>query len=300
MNFVRKNKYKRISHKEKSTSIFHKGVPFDFYYYLLKTTWSKFFILLALIYIVVNLFFTFLYYFIGGVRGIGSNALMDCFFFSSQTISTVGYGNMYPESFEAHMVAMVELVMGVVFNAMLTGAIFSKFSRPSTFLYFSQKVLINRKKNGPWRLKLRVANVRNDAISNVRASLSLVINEKGEGGQILHKSYDLNLKLDKVPNLMFSWILVHKIDRTSPFYSILRDKDETKMRKNLRDNHPMIILSISGIDKIYMQEVHAHYRYTYDDISWNYQYMDCIQTTNDGSTILDYSKLDLLESYKNT
>jgi inward rectifier potassium channel len=257
----------------------------DVYHYLLKTSWVKVFGLLFFIFLLLNAIFTCLYLFGGDCLEHAryasfANSFIDSFFFSLQTITTIGYGNIYPKNLYAEVIVFIEAFCGLIIEAMATGLMFAKFSIPQARIVFSNNVVIN-KRNGKDTLMFRVANERGNHIVEAHTTVVLSVNditEEGDQGRIL---IDLELIRKSTPVFALSWSVFHVIDEKSPLYN--------KTAKDFEKLDAMIFVSIVGIDNTSGQTIHTRHAYNYHDILCNSRFQDILKQDVDGNRFIDFS-----------
>lgn len=195
--------------------------PRDLYHLALTLTWPRFFAALVFLFTLVNLVFGFLYWLSpGSVSNARGDSFLDHFFFSVETLATVGYGVMSPGSLYGHLVATSEILSGLVGIALITGLVFARFSKPTARILFSDRAVI-RDFNGERVLMLRIANQRHShRIVEATASMSLVRSEVSSDGEDFVAIHDLRLLRDRNPVFALTWTLVHAIDERSPLHGL--------------------------------------------------------------------------------
>jgi inward rectifier potassium channel len=260
-----------------------KNIWTDFYFNAMTVTWPTFFGSLAAIFFFFNLLFA-------GVYNLGQQPIAnakpgsfwDLFFFSVETTSTVGYGDMYPQSIYGHVVATVENFFGLVSLAVMTGLVFARFSRPRARLIFAKSPVI-AVHNGAPTLMVRLANARNNFISDASAKLWIVMTSTSPEGR-RHTSFQ-PMRLERYENPVFalSWVLFHVIDENSQLYR-MSAADIVAAEVNL-------VVSISGLDETSAQIVHARYRYGALDLRHGHEFVDIIRVDDEGMRHIDYAKL---------
>ncbi len=254
----------------------------DFYHHCLTVSWPIFFAGAALVFLIINALFAFLY-------GIGDHAIAnmrannaaDFLFFSIETLATLGYGDMHPQTTYGHMVASIEIFSGLSFIAVFTGLVFTRFSLPRARLLFA-KVAVLALYDGRRTLMLRVANARDNTITDAVARLWLVRLEETKEGGTLRRFHQLALERDHSPMFALSWTLFHVIDQKSPMFGI--DAHE------LENADANIVATLTGLDETSHQTVHARHVYGYADLRWDHQYADILERGEDGIARIDYQK----------
>ncbi|MGB3236749.1 MAG: ion channel [Geitlerinemataceae cyanobacterium] len=254
----------------------------DLYHWLLMTSWVKFFSLIIGGYFAVNFAFAVAYLFGGnGIENARPGSFADAFFFSVQTMATIGYGAMYPKTAYANVLVTLEALLGLLGVAMATGLMFARFSRPTARVLFS-KVAVICPYDGVPTLMFRAANQRHHKIIEAQIRVSLLREEVTPEGHSLRRFYDLDLARSQSPIFALSWLVMHPIDRLSPLYG------ETFTSLVERDTQLIVILT--GLDETVSQTVHASQLYIPEDFRWNHQFVDILSVNPDGSRHIDYPR----------
>lgn len=199
---------------------------------------------------------------------------------SVQTLTTVGYGSLYPNSPATWILAAVEGVFGILGFSLISAVIYARFARPTTRIAYSDKALIAPFKEG-WSLQLRLANRRSTLLMEIEARLMLVMADVDDQGERLNY-YNLKLQLDKVSFLPLSWTLVHPVLPDSPLAGI--------SYSDLVQRRAEVILVLKGIDEGYMQQVFTRHSFRFDEIVWGGRYVRAF-SSKDGSMRLNLNKL---------
>lgn len=223
----------------------------------------------------------------GGIGNARPGSFSDAFFFSVETMATVGYGIMSPNSLYCHIISMIEIMVGMLGLAVATGLMFARFSRPRSRILFSEVAVIHPF-NGVPMFIIRVANERHDLIVEPVVHMSLLLNEvTQEGDNFLH-FHDLKLVRERTPILALSWNVMHAIDESSPFYG--------HTAETLTDC--MVVVSFKGLNETISQTVQAHKVYSATDIQWGKKFVDILSITPEGRAI-DFSRFHEVESPEN-
>ena len=190
----------------------------DLYYLLLTISWSRFFALTLLLYGVVNTLFAMLYL-VGGdnLANAESGSFWDAFFFSVQTMATIGYGAISPKTFYGNVIVAIEAMLGLLGVAVITGLAFARLARPTARILFSRVAIITQH-NGVPTLMFRTANERGNQILEARLWVFLVRDEVTQEGQPMRRFYDLSLSRQLSPVFNLTWTALHPIDENSPLY----------------------------------------------------------------------------------
>ena len=209
------------------------------------------------------------------------NGPLAPFYFSIETLATVGYGDMHPQTNYGHLVATVEIFTGMSFLAVMTGLIFARFSRPRARFVFANTAVITRHE-GKQALMIRTANARHNTISRASARLWLIRAERTNEGDQLHRFYELKLDRSEHPMFVLSWMLFHVIDKESPLYGTTSS--------DLAEGDALLVLNVGGLDDSSAQQLHARHVYSWRDIRWHYRYKDITSVSPQGRFLLDYTK----------
>jgi len=247
--------------------------PFtDLYHYFFSLSWPKFFIHIASIYFLTNLFFGFLY-FICGVDALGNGhahgfeRFRHCIFLSIETMSAIDYSRVECVGVGPYMLMTIQAFLGLLTLAVITGLFYARFSRATARIIFSNKAIIG-KHNGKSCLYLRIANERLNQIAEAHMTLHLTKNEISLEGEHTRKFYDLKLEREHTPLFSLSWTVRHYIDDKSPLWEM----DEERMREVQMG----ILASLTGIDETFSQPIIARHAYSIEDIVYNTRFKDII------------------------
>lgn len=252
----------------------------DPYHLLLTIPWSGFLLLITLGYLGLNLIFA-LAFLMGGdcIANAGQDSLLDRFFFSVQTLASIGYGVMYPKTIYANTIVTLESIVGLTGIAVMTGLSFARFSRPTARILFSKVAVITSHNNQP-TLMFRAANQRANQILEAQMHCYLFRDEITLEGKAMRRIYDLNLVRKQTPNFMLTWTVMHQINEQSQLFAVTPEE--------LIQTNTMLIIILSGIDETVAQMVHARHVYRAKDILINKQFVDVIFNTSDGNRYIDY------------
>lgn len=265
-----------------------KGIK-DFYKYLIEVSWWKFFGLAFCSYLLINFLFALIYVAIGidqisGVNGAYSD-LLNAFFFSSQTFTSLGYGSLSPSGMFAGIISSVESFIGLISIALITGLLYGRFSRPSSKIIFSKNVIIRPFDDGT-ALMFKMVNQRNSILLNTHVKTILIL-DKGIGTDAFNKEYhNLPLQLDTVNFFPLTWTLVHKIDNSSPLFGV--SIDEIKLR-----NAELIAL-VEAFDETHSQSVVEKHSFGKDQWIENMQFDKNYRTNDHGQIELHINELNNL------
>jgi inward rectifier potassium channel len=258
----------------------------DVYHLLIATTWPRFLGVIVAGYATLNALFATLYASVpGAVANARAGSILDAFFFSVQTLATIGYGSMYPATLYANVLVALESTVGVLALPIVTGLVFAKFARPTARVLFSQHALITCR-DGVQSLVFRMANARRNQIVEAHARVVLVRHETTAEGERLRRLHDLALVRSESPIFALTWAVVHPITATSPLAgatpALLAEWDAE------------IVVSVVGIDDTLSQTVHARWSYVASEIVWDRQFADVLSVLPDGRRQIDYTKFHQL------
>ncbi len=245
--------------------------------------WSAVLGSIAVLFLGLNLIFACAYLVTGGVVGAQPGSLRDAFFFSVQTMGTIGYGAMYPASTAAQSVVVAESVVGLVTTALVTGIVFARFSQSTGQLVFSDKACISPM-NGVPTLAFRVGNDRSSTVFEAHVRVSLIRTEKTTEGVTFYRLYDLVLSRDRSPALARSWTVMHPITEDSPLHG---RSPEACTKEELE-----LAVTVVGTDDTSLQPVHGRVQYLSSEIVWGARLADVLSELPDGRLRLDVRKFD--------
>ncbi|HTY02271.1 MAG TPA: ion channel [Rhodocyclaceae bacterium] len=264
------------------TVLRHMGRWQDPYHLVLSLTWLQFFGVLVLAFVLVNLVFGTLYWvFPDSVANARPGAYMDRFFFSVETLATVGYGVMAPATLAGHIVASVEILTGMVGIALTTGLVFARFSRPTARILFSRRAVI-RDFDGRRVLMLRMANERRNRIVEATATLTLVRSEISIDGEAIVGLHDLPLSRDRNPVFTLTWTLIHVIGDTSPLHGL----DHAR----LTADRSRLVVSVTGHDETVAATVFTGNEYGAADVVFGGRFADILHMTPEGDRVVDMTR----------
>jgi inward rectifier potassium channel len=259
----------------------------DFYHFILTLNWPQFAGLILGIYIVINLFFASLYV-LGGpcIAELPTGSLPDAFFFSVETLATVGYGHAYPNTLYGHSVATLEIMVGLFGMAVTTGLIFVRFSRPIPKIKFSN-VAVVAPFNGVPTLMVRLANLRNHAMVEAEFRLLFMRTEFTKEGDDIRCFYPLKLQFEHLINFPAALTVRHVIDETSPLFGLT--PEDFKMSDS------RMLASIVCIDPVIQAPVQSQTEYLHEQIAWNRRFVEIYTEDESGRYSVDYSRFDETE-----
>jgi len=230
----------------------------------------------------VNVLFAIVYLFTGGIANARPGSFADAFFFSVQTLGTAGYGWMYPQSRAANVAVTAESIASIVVVALATGIVFTKFSIPVARLEFARNVVVYLQ-DGVRTLAIRLANRRGNFIVEAQVRVTFIRGEKTIEGIFFYRLYDLPLVRDRSSAVGRSWLILHRIEKGSPF--------EQLTAESVRSADVELSIAINGIDGTTHQTLHARHRYLPEDFRFGERFADMLSFRPDGRLQLDYAKL---------
>src|SRR5271165_946029 len=259
----------------------------DTYHFILTLSWPGFAGLVFGIYLLINLVFAALYVLNAhAIAEMRPGSFFDAFFFSVETLATVGYGHMYPETLYGHLIAMLEIIAGMFGLAVITGLIFVRFSRPTARIHFS-KVAVITPFDGVPNLMIRVANLRHEAMVEPEFRMILVRTTITAEGDDVRRFRSLKLEFDHL--IAFTAVLTvrHQIDETSPLFGMT---PEDFQQQDIR-----LIASIVGVDTVIVAPVESFGDYNYEQIEWNRRFVEIYDQNEEGEWTVDYARIDETE-----
>lgn len=272
----------RLGNREVVTEGLELSFWADISHRCMTASWPAFIGGAAMVFISFNAVFALLYW-LGDhpIANVPDGQYVDYLYFSIETLSTAGYGDMHPQTHYGHFIATIELFTGIFSMSLMTGLIFARFSRPSARLLFADNPVISDHE-GQLTLMIRLANERHNIIANATARLWLFKNGVSKEGMPYRRFYELPLLRSESPALALSWTLFHVIDQDSPLYGL--DAAE------LDAVNAGLGLFVSGLDDVAAQTVHARKSYEHSDIRFGHRYAEILQATDDGRLRIDYSR----------
>ena len=292
------NAQQRLMNPDGSYNYTRVGLPwhesFNFYHFLINSTWSKFLLVVLVWYTGVNFIFTGLYYLVGVEHLMGIvyttefEHFMEVYFFSAQTLTTVGYGRVNPMGITAGGLATFEALAGLLSFALFTGLLYARFAKPNAVLKFSKKAVFAPFQNGIG-LMFRFANQLNSNLMNMKVQVTLSLIEIDEQGNPNRKFYTpLNLERDSVIFFPSSWTIVHPIDDTSPLFGLLWE--------DIKNAQPELLILATGFDETFDENIHSRYSYTGDDMVWGAKFVKVLGSDEQGRALIDFNKLDVFDA----
>jgi inward rectifier potassium channel len=279
------NKDGSVNVKRRGLSRFNTA---DNYHTLIKMSWGRFWFFVLSGYLLANLIFASIYVLIGmdsldGASGdTGGSHFLDAFFFSAQTISTVGYGHISPRGVVANSVAAFESMIGLLAFALATGLLYGRFSKPSAKIVYSENILVAPYKEHGRGLMFRLANIRKNVLIDLDIEIIFSYNEFVDGKPI-RRFFTLDVERKYVSLLTLNWTIVHPLDANSPLIDLIYEDLETYQVS--------FSVLLKAFDDTFSQTVHSRTSYTAHDMVWNAKFIPMFNRDEDGRIELDMSKI---------
>lgn len=298
---VARDSRKRLLNRDGSFNVARTGLntlaAFSLYHSLLRISWPRFFGTVFIGYLIANSMFACAYL-LCGPGGLSvpenmqiGNRFWEAFFFSVHTMATIGYGNITPIGVAANLVVTFEALFGLMGFALVTGILFSRFSRPTAKIIFSEQAII-----APYRgitaFEFRITNGRCNEIIELHATV-MYSQFENVNGRPMRRFYGLSLEREQVAFFNLSWTLVHPIDEASPLHG--------KTEQELRAANAEVLVLLTGIDETFSQTVHTRSSYKADEIVWKAKYGDIYNPpTQSGRLTIDVRRLNNIERLDNS
>lgn len=282
-NRARRTRLVQLGNRQIITEGLPRGFWTDLNHRAMVASWPSFFASALGIFLGLNLLFAAIYE-LGAepVANAPPGNLWLLFFFSVETLATVGYGDMHPQTLYAHVVATVEIFTGMSLIAVMTGLVFSRFSRPRARFVFAKRMVVGQH-DGKETLMIRLANARQNTVAGATARLWLLTTEQTIEARPYRRYRELKLIRNENPTFALSWTVFHVIDQASPMAGL----DDAK----LEALDASLLLTVTGLDEQSVQDLHARATYSHRDIGWHEHYADIITPEGNGRVRIDYNKL---------
>jgi inward rectifier potassium channel len=253
----------------------------DPYHLMLTIPWVGFFTVISGVYVMLNALFALLYL-AGGdcLNGARPGSFEDAFFFSVQTLASIGYGVISPKTSYANGIVTLEAITSLWAIALVTGLAFARFAKPTARIVFSRVAVITQH-NGKLTLMLRVANHRRNQILEAEMRLYLLQDEWTQEGEYVYRVHDLPLVRARTPSLTLSWSAFHVIDEASPLYQATPE--------SLAKSHTQMVASLSGIDETVSYTMNVRHVYGAAQILFDHRFLDIIYPSPTGDRYFDYT-----------
>jgi len=258
----------------------------DPYHIAVTLGWPAFFLALFIIDIAINLVFALLYWLQPGSIANAGPSFLQAFFFSIETLATVGYGVMAPASLYGHIVSSVEILCGLTYTALFTGLIFVRFSKPRAKIRFAEVAVVTTY-NGKPTLMVRVGNARLSLLIDAHARITAVIREESPEHHLMRRAEELRLARPRLAAFALTWNLMHEIDETSPLFGL--------SEQSLHDTELRLLVFIEARDSALGAVVHDMRDYSSDQILHGMRYQDAITVDDSGRTNVDLTRISAVE-----
>jgi inward rectifier potassium channel len=259
----------------------------DAYHYLLTMPLWAFFAAMASAFIVINGLFAGLYLLDpAGLSGARPGDFSDAFFFSVQTLGTVGYGVVAPRSLYENIVVTAEVFLGLFNLAVATGLLFARISRPTARIMFSQRAVVTPFEGQP-TLIFRAANRRRNLVVEAEVSVNLLRDLTTLEGASMRRFDELKMVRARTPLFFLTWTVMHRIDESSPLWG--------ETQESLFQKHAEVVVVMRGLDETFASTIHARTSYTPDEIVWDRRLSDIFVTDASGRRVLDFTRFHSVE-----
>jgi inward rectifier potassium channel len=280
----------RVTQRREATGVTVIGAPpvslRDVYHLFLRTSWPVALGSIVLAWLAINAVFADLYLTVGGVTSMRERSFWDAFCFSVQTMGTIGYGSMYPTTVGANVIMIAESVTSLILTAVATGMVFAKFSRSTSRVVFSSRLVIGPMNDVP-TLMLRVGNARGNSILEATVRIAYTRTERMKEGTTFYRMVDLRPTRDRSPAMARTWTVLHPITPDSPLYGLTPE--------SLAREDGEFLVTVIGIDDTSLQQVHARARYLDREVVWGARHADILSEDSNGNIIADVRRFDEIE-----
>lgn len=259
----------------------------DVYHWLIMLSWFRFSIIVSVVYLIVNFVFSLLYV-LGPNSVDGMQGMSDAFFFSVETLATVGYGHMFPSTFYGHIISTIEIITGMFSMALITGLIFVRFSRPVARISFSDVVVIHPF-NGQPTLTYRVANLRHHPMAEAHFRLMLIRYEPVLEGGKARRYHNLPLQFDYMISFPAVLTIRHIIDKNSPLHGCTME--------SLKEDDSLFVASVVCIDTALPASVQTQHQYTTEAVYFDHRFTNIYTEDERHRIIIDYGRLNEIENF---
>jgi len=255
----------------------------DGYHWVLSLTWPQFALFLGVSYLVLNLAFAALYA-LGGpcIAEMTPGSYLQAFFFSAETLATVGYGHMYPATLYGHLISTLEIFLGMIWIAVITGLIFVRFSRPTARILFSNSIAIGQH-NGKPTLMVRIANLRHTSMVEAQFRITYSREERFPEGEEIRRFYQLKLSPEHMIRFPAALTIRHIIDEQSALFG--------ETAETLEKSDAFFLISVTSIETVMAASVQSQQDYSYSDIRWGERFVEIYEELADGRLQVDYGRI---------
>ncbi|HUJ27182.1 MAG TPA: ion channel [Myxococcales bacterium] len=259
----------------------HRGFFEDLYHSWLASSWRRVFAVVIVLYLAVNAVFAAAYMAAGGIENARPHSYADYYFFSVQTLATIGYGKMSPVTLPAHLLVTIESFCGLTGLALVTGLMFAKFARPTARVLWSEVAVVSPM-DGVQSLMFRVANARGNQVVEAQMRLGMLRSETTAEGTPVRRQVDLKLVRPSTAVFALSWLCVHRIEPGSPLYG--------ESPESLAKVQAELYCSLVGLDADFSQTIHSRHSYAAVEIRWGFRFDDIMGELPDGRMGVDYTR----------
>ena len=259
----------------------------DFYHAMMGLSWTHTLLAISGVYLLVNALFAVGYLLTGGVAQARPGSFADAFYFSVETMGTIGYGAMYPSSNAANLLMVLQSLISLILTALVTGLVFAKFSRPTARVVFTREAVISPLDGVP-TLMLRIGNERSNRIVDARIRMVMIRTERLAEGRTFYRMIDLKLVRSHALSLTRSWSVQHAIDAKSPLHGVTPEM--------LIEQEVELQVLMVGLDDTSTQTIHASHQYYAHQILFGARHADVLTEESDGTLILDLRKFHEVET----
>ena len=250
---------------------------------MLSLNWPQFGLFLLVSYLAINLLFAILYLLDPQcIAAITPGSFPQAFFFSVETLATVGYGHSYPANVYGHVIVTIEIFLGMIWLAVITGLIFVRFSRPTARVLFSRSILIANHDGRP-SVMFRVANLRHTSMVDARFRLTFSRDEKVAEGEMIRRFHSLKVYPEYMPLFPAALTIRHTIDETSPLYRHNAEK--------LSECDAFFVASVTSVERVFAASVDSQQDYSCEDIRWGERFVDIYEELSEGRLSVDYGRI---------
>ncbi|MEQ1568074.1 MAG: ion channel [Myxococcota bacterium] len=258
----------------------------DLYHWYLRASWAGAVGAIVAAYLLANAGFALAYAGVGGVANLPPGDLPAAFFFSVQTMGTIGYGAMYPATVPAHLLVVGESVVGLLLTALSTGLVFAKFSQPQGRIVFSDSVCVSDHDGRP-TLMIRLGNSRGNRVLEANVRLDATLSTVTAEGRPFYRMLELTPVRARIPALSRSFSIMHVLDERSPLFGLTRTSADGWELE--------LLVTLTGLDDTTGQTIHGQRVYEVDAIRFGHRFADVLSTAPDGSLVLDVSRFHDVE-----